>query len=554
MSADERKDTRAWNNGDVAKRKSSRPSLPETQSRRAFPQWLPAAAALAALAVAVYANSLTNGFVGDDQFQLLRNPLVKDAGGIPRLFGSGAWSFLGISGNYYRPLQFLVYLLIYQCAGFQPSAFHFFMVVLHAANTVLLYLFVRRWAASRIAWAAAALFAVHPVHTEPVDWIAALPDLMLTTFVLAGLLLFARQDGAPRGLRILGHCGIYLLALWTKETGVAMLPLYAAFGFFCLGRRWSEFRPNAVLYTGMIAVFALYLGMRIRALGGLAPRQHAFFHLGLADFALSAVVAAGQYLRTLLLPLDLNYFHVFHPTQSVTLPFLISAAALGAAAALFLRLRKPLVSYGLFWMAAAIAPALNLTGVGQNVVTERYLYLPSAGFCCIAAWAWGWWAERKPAWANAVGAAVLLVCGVAVAARNRDWRDNFTMLKATVRQSPDSGWLQDALAGELVERDAFDEALEHQRLAVRYDPGVALYHKKLGYMLMGKDNREAIAEFRRMDALEPGVAANHYDLAAALEAAGDVSDAAEEYKKALELQPQFPAAEQGYERVRGKTQ
>src|ERR1700722_4554122 len=349
----------SWNNGDVAKRKSSRPSLPETQLRRAFPQWLPAAAALAALAIAVYANSLGNGFVGDDQFQLLRNPLVKDAGGIPRLFGSGAWSFLGITGNYYRPLQFLVYLLIYQCAGFHASAFHLFMVALHAANTVLLFLFVRRWAAGRIAWAAAALFAVYPVHTEPVDWIAALPDLMLTAVVLTGLLLFARQDGAPRGLRILGHWGIYLLALWTKETGVAMLPLYAAFGFFCLGRRWSEFRRNAALYAGMIAVFGLYLAMRIRALGGLAPRQHAFFHLGPADFALSVVVTAGQYLRTLLLPLDLNYFHVFHATQSLTPRFLISAAALGAAAALFLRLRTPLVSYGLFWMAAAIAPALN---------------------------------------------------------------------------------------------------------------------------------------------------------------------------------------------------
>jgi tetratricopeptide (TPR) repeat protein len=535
----------------MAKRKSSRPADPKTQPRRAFPQWLPAAA-LAGLAIAVYANSLANGFVGDDRFQLLRNPLVKDLGGIPRIFGSGVWSFLGVTGNYYRPLQFLVYLLIYQCAGFNAAAFHLFMVLLHAGNTVLLFFFVRRWAASRIAWAAAALFAVHPVHTEPVDWIAALPDLMLTTFVLTGLLLFARQHGAPHGLRILEHCGIYLLALWTKETGVTMLPLYAGFGFFCLGRRWNEFRRNAALYAAMIAAFSLYLAMRIRALGSLTPRQHAFFHLGPADFALSVVVAAAQYLRTLLLPLGLNYFHVFHPTQSVTPRFLISAAALAVVAALFLRPRTPLVSYGIFWTAAALAPALNLTGVGQNVFTERYLYLPSAGFCCVAAWAWAWCAERKPDWANPAGAAILVVCAVAVIARNRDWHDNFTMLQVTVRQSPDSGWLHDALAGELVQRDAFDEAIGHQRLAVRYDPGMALYHKKLGYMLMGKDNRGAIAEFQKVDALEPGVAANHYDLAAAFESAGDAKDAAEEYKKALDLQPQFPAAKQGYERVEGR--
>jgi Flp pilus assembly protein TadD len=80
---------------------------------------------------------------------------------------------------------------------------------------------------------------------------------------------------------------------------------------------------------------------------------------------------------------------------------------------------------------------------------------------------------------------------------------------------------------------------------------MALYHKKLGYMLMGKDNRGAIAEFQQVDALEPGVAANHFDLASVFESAGDSGGAAQEYKKALDLQPQFPAAKQGYERVAG---
>jgi tetratricopeptide (TPR) repeat protein len=228
--------------------------------------------------------------------------------------------------------------------------------------------------------------------------------------------------------------------------------------------------------------------------------------------------------------------------------------ALALVAALASRAATPLIAYGCFWMAASLIPALNLTGIGQNVFTERYLYLPSAGFCWIAACAWVWFYQRRPDWAKAVGAGVLLLCAFAVIARNRDWRDNFTMLEVTVRQSPDSGWAHDAIAGEYIQRDAFDLALEHERLAVRYDPAMALFHKKLGYILLGKDNTEAVAEFKQVDALEPGVAANHYDLASAFEATGDAASAATEYRQALVLQPNYPAAQQGYERVRGRLQ
>src|SRR5436305_1513735 len=176
----------------MAKRKPVQQATIPTRRRR--PDWLPHAAALAALALAVYANSIGNGFVGDDKLQLVQNPLLTDFANIPAILRSSVWSIIGIPGNYYRPLQFLVYTLIYKLAGFHAPAFHLFLVVLNAANTVLLYLFVRRFATPRVAIAAAALFAAHPIHTEAVDWIACLPDVMLTTLALAGLLWFARRD------------------------------------------------------------------------------------------------------------------------------------------------------------------------------------------------------------------------------------------------------------------------------------------------------------------------------------------------------------------------
>ena len=302
----------------------------------------------------------------------------------------------------------------------------------------------------------------------------------------------------------------------------------------------------------MAVTLGIYLVMRRAALGGLAPGQQMYFHLSPMAFALSVVVTAAQYLGRLFFPADLNYFHLFHPTQSVTPGLIISVATLAAVALAFFRVRIAMVSYGIFWMAATIAPPLNIAGVGPNVLAERYLYLPSAGFCWIAAWAWDWWVERQPLWAKFAAAGILLACTAEAITRTGDWRDDFTLFQKTAQQSPASAFVQDELASLYVERDAFDTALQHERLAVQYEPGTAMYRKKLGYLLLDKDPRGAIVQFRKALELEPSAIQGHCDLALALEGAGDISQAAAEYRKVLQLRPENREAREGYQRVMAK--
>lgn len=329
-----------------------------------------------------------------------------------------------------------------------------------------------------------------------------------------------------------------------------MLPvLYAGYGFFALGRRWSELRQNSPLYAAMAGTFAGYLAMRAVALGSLAPAQQAFFHLSAGDLALNIVAMAGRYLGMLLLPTGLNYFHVFHPIHGATLGLLLGALALAAVAVAFWRAPRPFVAYGILWAAVTLLPALNLTGLAQNVFTERYLYLPSAGFCWILGWAWVLLLGYRAQVARVVAAVVLCACAAGIFVRNRDWFDTFTMVQATVRQSPDSGLMHDALAGEYIERSDVERALQEERLAVQYEPGMALLHKKLGYILLGKDPREAAVELGKAAAMEPDVASNHFDAGMALEAAGDRAAAAAEYRRALELEPDLAQARAALGRV-----
>ena len=478
---------------------SKRKALPPKASR----PWILPVIALALLAFGVYVNSLSNGFVGDDQEQLLSNHLVSEHR-LTDAFGSGVWAFRGVRGNYYRPLQFAVYIALHSFLGYQAFAFHLFMLLLHAGCTLLVYfLSLRVTGNERGALAAGALFAIHPIHTEVVDWIASLPDLMMTLFVVAAVLWFARQGSTAHGWRVIGHAALYLAALLSKETGVILLPLYVGYERLVLGRSWRELRKNSGLYGAMAAALAVYLAARWAALGGLAPAQQTFHKLGPGEFVMSAVVVAAEYAGRLVLPIGLNYFHIFHATHSVAL-CLGCAAALGIVGALGLAPGVPAaVRYGILWILLAIAPALNITGVGQNVFAERYLYLPSVGFVWIAGLAWDWCTSRRPRVAWAAGIAVLCAGAWYTMARNPDWRDDFTLLRVTLAQSPEAGVLHNNLAGAYVQRNEFDAALREERLAVKYEPLSAPFHKNLGLLLMPHDPRAAAAEFAETLRLQP---------------------------------------------------
>lgn len=491
------------------------------------------------MAVAAYANSLADGFITDDQFQILNNPVVTGAQSLGSAFGSGVWAFLGYRGNYYRPLQFLVYGLIYRSFGPSAFAFHLLMVLLHAANTALVYSLARRLLSGRApaaTWLAAALFALHPIHTEAVNWIAALPDVLVTTFALAGTLAFIAQEAAPNAWQTVAHCAIYFAALTTKETGVMLLPIYGAYQWLRGGRR------NWVMYAGMLVVFAIYLAMRLHALGGLAPAQGTFIHLSGGNFVISAVVLLAHYFVALILPVDLNFFHVFHPLPAASWQFVASLAALGsiAWAAIRYSVREPVAVFAVIWMAASIAPALNISGVGQNVFAERYLYLPSFGFAVLAGLFWAWLGRLRPSWAWPAAAAILVAFSLETIARNRDWKDDFTLLQVTLRQSPNSGYLHNLMAGAWVQREQFQRALEEESLAVSFEPRSAVFHKNLGNILLGIDPRAAAREFAAAITIQPDSAELHGDLALAYKAMGEKAKAAEESTRSAALSHAAP--------------
>jgi hypothetical protein len=173
-------------------------------------------------------NALHGGFVYDDRFQVVRNPTIQSLGNLPRVFTQSVWQFLSAgsteaSGLYYRPVFNSGLILIHQAFGFRVVGWHLVSLALHVAATFLLFRLGLRWELSpSVAGAAALFFGLHPIHSESVAWIAALPDPLALVNLLGALLIYERVYHGPGGKRwmLVFSLALTLLAMLSKEVAL----------------------------------------------------------------------------------------------------------------------------------------------------------------------------------------------------------------------------------------------------------------------------------------------------------------------------------------------
>jgi tetratricopeptide (TPR) repeat protein len=360
------------------------------------------------LAFLVYSNALDNGFVYDDVDQVVNNFAIRDVSNFPRIFAEDVWSLTGEGrSNYYRPVMHSVYMLSHVVFGLDPWGFHLVNVMLHAAASALVFLIIRMLleraelgSPDLSALLATVLFVTHPIHTEAVTWIAGLPEVSFSLFFLLSLYLYMRAtpEGHVSSGRLYALSLIsFLLSTLSKETAFALIPVLAAYDY-CLVRR--PFRPDRVarVYGPFLAVGGFYLIVRTAVLSSFAPLQrHA--ELGAYGYFINVFPLFSGYLEKLLVPMDLNAFYVFHPISSVGAVAGIASlgVALGFAVALYVSMRRVrIVFLGLALIAIPLLPVLYIPALGENTFAERYLYLPSVGFAIVVASLFSWMIRRVP--------------------------------------------------------------------------------------------------------------------------------------------------------------
>jgi protein O-mannosyl-transferase len=423
-------------------------------------------ALLLAVVMLVYGNTLANSFTMDDELYILRNPAVTGL------------SFRGLFAptqfnNVFRPVTFSTFSLNWLLSGPHPSGYHVFNLLLHAAAALLLYLVLKRLLealpeGTSIAWAAALLFVVHPLHSEAVASVAGRSELLAAAFLLGAWLLHLR-DRPFLALICL------VLALLSKESAVVFLPLVLAadYGNGKLKPIWR--------YAAICVVTALYLGLLWRMQGGRFGEKGISF----LDNPLAILPANLRILNALRIAWKYVALHFYPATLSCDYSYnsikLFAGWSHAALAALGVSIVIALWGFALMtrrsgWALAgslyliAFSVTANLLVPTGTIMAERLAYLPSTGFCLLVALLWVELEKRYKRLGWTILALVLLVFAGRTFARNRDWKDNFTLYSAAVSAVPQSAKMHANLGGELLQRNQLEAAANEFQTALRIYP------------------------------------------------------------------------------------
>ncbi|HWY09291.1 MAG TPA: tetratricopeptide repeat protein [Candidatus Acidoferrales bacterium] len=411
-------------------------------------------ATLLGLTTVVYGNTLLNGFALDDYLYIFNNPAVTSPS-VRGLFAATK------DFNVFRPVTFATLALNWAAGGAHAWGYHLVNLLLHAAVTLLLYLVLRKLLeivpqGATVAWAAALLFAVHPIHTEAVASIVGRSELLAVGFLLAAWLLHLHDQPIPALF-------CFAVALLAKESAVVFVPLAIA-GDYARGKLKPLLR-----YGWIAGVGVLYMAVLWEAQGGrFGEKGVNFLDNPLAQLPaslriLNALRVAWKYLALHIYPATLscdysyNGILLYSNLRHTLPPAVLAASVLALWIWAIWTKRKEWVLAGAIYLVGFSVTANILVPTG-TIMGERLAYLPSAGFCLLVALAFIRLGYSNRKLATAAFAILVAALAMRTVVRNRDWRDNFTLFSAAVRAVPGSARAHAGLGGEYLRRDQLQEA------------------------------------------------------------------------------------------------
>ena len=327
--------------------------------------------------VVVYMNSLGNPFHYDDSRSIVDNLHIRDVGNIPAFFHDPSLFSEDPESAMFRPLLLTSFALNYAVAEFRVWTYHTVQIVFHVLCVLLLFSIAKELAGSTLAAGAGALaFAVHPIATEPVNYISSRSELFVTFFLLAGFLCFLQYRSGSRSL--LWVLAAFAAALLSKSVAIVFPAVLLSYDLI-FHRQLLRRQVTLYLSLGAMAVAYLVAVSRLLTKAVVTDSVRPF-----AEQIWSQMKAAVFYLKLLSIPHGLSVDHQFLISDSIGEP-LVALACLALLSLLFVAIsgsaRPGLPLFLLSWWCLSLAPS---SIIPLNVlVNEHRLYLP-AGILALA--------------------------------------------------------------------------------------------------------------------------------------------------------------------------
>ncbi len=467
----------------VQPRPNVAPQKQEPKEKKPMSMTTKLAILLAVIAMLVYSNTLLNGYVLDDVMVIKDNFVVPQGMKmIPDILGTLRLKGYANMSNEYRPMSLVMFATECELSTmftatktpFTPWLHHFANLLVFGGCVAGLFIFLNKLFDRKkmaVAFIAALLFAVHPIHTEVVANIKSRDELLCFFFAFVSLNMFANYMKSAKTMQLLMGTFALFLSFLSKETVITFLAIVPLIFFFFI----DDNRTRAIRITvGTFIATGLYLAIRARI---VADNGNMEFPINFVDNMLvketisassrlaTEIWILGDYIRLLFVPyplaIDRSYKTIDYMTFANFRVILSLLVYLGLAVFAVMRLiknKKDPWAFSILFFLATISLFSNIFIMLASTFAERFLFFCSVGSCLAIALAIEKWVIRKD---NAafediklpkVMVVVAILClpfAVETFARNRDWKDSYTLYSADAAKMPNNTRLNYYVASEL---------------------------------------------------------------------------------------------------------
>jgi protein O-mannosyl-transferase len=503
--------------------------------------------ALAIGTILLYLPVIHNGFTNlDDGFYIPENSHV--ASGLH--WRNIVWSFTHFYAGYWIPLTWISHMLDCQLFGLNPGAHHMVNVLIHAANTVLLFVFLNRLTGAQ--WRSAfvaALFAWHPLHVESVAWACERKDVLCAFFWMLTLLCYARYaraKGESSSSSSSSSLLFYWLALFFFACGLMSKPMVVTLPFVLLLLDfWPFQRFNVLTFQRLlvekIPFFALSLAASL-ATCHAAPTTATPLSFRLAN-SLSGYLT---YISKTFAPVNLAVLYPL-PAHAPVAGAIAGAVVLLLVSLAFILMarQRPYLLVGWLWFLGTLVPVIGIVQAGYQSIADRFTYLPGIGLFIVITWGFAdlLRSPRAKPLLAAAAIASLIACAVLTSIQIQYWRSSITLFRHTLAVTKDN-FVACSCLGQALDVSGDDaDALAYCKEAVRLNPEYPSAQLYLGMVLSNEgDATNALVHLNKAVQLAPDDLHFRYNLGKFLLEHGQADAAITQFNATLNHDPDFAEA------------
>lgn len=439
----------------------------------------------------------------------------------------------------YIPLVFLTFQINHMIGGLDPTGYHLFNILLHAANAGLVAWLLMILTRNRLlAILAGLLFAVHPLHTEAVVWVAGRKDLLATFFSLLTIIFYLRYREGDRRSYVLSIIFL-LLALLSKAVAMS-IPAVLILSDLCLEHR----RFDRKFFLDKIPHILLAVIFIIVALFG---KERVIGDSSLIETVLIAAKSTTFYLQKMFWPsgLTITYMQT-DPIRLVTPDLLIrSVITLLLLLASFWALwKKPWIAFGIFFYLVTLAPTYLNARKGGTVffAVDRYAYLPFVGILALMGALITDLPKSMQKKVGTAGLVVIILMMILAHKQTNTWATPETLYTHAQEVYPQTVLTYVDLAELNRKKRKYDEAARYIQEGLKVGDSIFL-HLSAGRLAANTgDVPGAILEFEKARAMDASNPEPLFSLGSLAEQSGDKTKAEEYYKQAAALDTSYVAA------------